>query len=206
MVEDSGNQQMSSSSNLDDMSELQEMWQDTPPVDMQQLAKHERFVWWRMRVNFALEVLVAVAGLVVIGTSLTFSSVPGVVFGFVAWLYCMGALWAAFRIRRGAWDDAGESALSLVELQIKRAQSSILYVRLNSYFGYIGLGIIALAFWVLEDKHNGLPYSEFGHVYWIFGVMAVFLVVFPFALRPYVRRKEAEVARLEGLAKQLGEG
>lgn len=189
--------------NNNELADLQDVWQDTPPVDMQNMAKKARFVWWRMRINFAMEVILSLVGLGVLAVMIDFSSVAATSFGLVASLYCIGALWAAFHIRKGAWGEAGEDALSLVRLQIKRANSSILYVKLNTYFGYAGLGIIAFGYWFLYEKHGSLTLDRLMIVHWIFGLMALILIIFPIVLRPYVRGKEKEIAKLEELAAEL---
>jgi hypothetical protein len=206
MVEETSNNDMGTMPDLDELAELKDVWQDSPDVDMGKMAKHARFVWWRMRINFAFEVVFALIGLVVLGSHVDASSVPGSAFGIVGSLYCLGALWAAFRIRRGAWAEAGVDALSLVELQIKRAKSSILYIKLNSAFGYLGLVIIALGYWVLLDRYGSLSDERLFVVHWFFGIMTLILLIFPHAFKPYVRRKKEEIRRLIGVAKQLKDG
>lgn len=196
MVEETDN-------NNNDLADLQDVWQDTPPVDMQGMAKKARFVWWRMRINFVMEVIMSLVGLAFLVTVIDFTSVATTSFGLVASLYCLGALWAAFHIRKGAWGGADEDALSLVQLQIKRAKSSILYVKLNTYFGYAGLIIIALGYWSIFEKLGSLKHDRLVVVHWIFGLMALVLILFPIVLRPYVRRKENEIEKLQELEQEL---
>jgi len=199
MVDETGNDR-EEGPNWDD---LQGMWQDTPAVDMAKMARSARFVWWRMRVNFVLEIVISVVGLVVFGAFIDFASVPLTLLGVFGLVYCAVAIWAALRIRRGAWDDTSGDAMSLVQLQIRRAKSTILYIKLNSWLGLAALFLIPLAYWVFYERYGSLSHEKLDMAHWVLGAMAIFLLAFPLVTRPVVHKKKQQIEALEAVRAQL---
>jgi len=201
MIDEPGN---ADGDNMPDWDNLQDVWQDTPPVDMAKLVRNARFVWWRMRINFVAEIVASVVGAIVFGTLVDFSSLPATLVGGFGMLYCGIAFWAAIHIRRGAWgSNAGEDALLLVQLQIRRARSMLLYIKLNSWLGYAALLLVVLGYWLLFDRFGSFDNDGFNHVHWVFGVMVFLILAFPLALRPFVRKKKFEISMLEKIEAQL---
>lgn len=191
------------SGNIPDWENLQEVWQDTPPVNTKNLARSARLVLWRMRINFALEILISVFGVILFGSFIDFVSIPASLLGVFGIAFSGVAFWAAIHIRRGAWDNPGEDTLSLVQLQVRRAHSMLLYIKLNSWFGYAGLILMPLGYWVLYERFGSLQHERIEVVHAVFGAMALFIIGFPLAMRPFVRKKKREVAELELIEKQL---
>jgi len=185
--------------------DLQGMWQDTPPVDMAKMARNAQFVWWRMRVNFVVEILMSVVGVILFGSFVDFVSLSSTLLGLLGMFYCSLTVWAAVHIRRGAWDDHGEDTLSLVRLQIRRARSTLLYIKLNSWFGYAGIVMVPLGYWVLFDQFGTFDHERMQIVNWVFGGLILFIFGFPLAMRPIVKKKKQEIADLEEVEKQLSE-
>ena len=186
-----------------DWDALQSVWQDTPPVDMAKLARNARFVWWRMRANFALEVGFSLFGMFIFGRLIDLSSLSATLFGVVGELFCIVGLWASVHIRRGVWNEAGEDALGLVRLQIKRASSELVYVRVNCWLGYASLVLMLLALWFLFDRIDALEPERLLKVRWVFGLVFAVIIIFPFATRPFVRRKKALIEKLLLVEKEL---
>lgn len=199
MVDDPGN----NGDQMPEWDDLQDVWQDTPSIDMAKMVRNARFVWWRMRINFALELVLSIVGLLLFGSFVDFASLPATTLGLLGMFYCAMTMWAAFHIRRGAWDDPGKSALSLVQLQIRRAKSAILYFRLNSWFGYAGLLLIPVGYWVMYERFGSLDHQDMNTVHWVFGGLAVFILGFPLVTLPLVRKKKEELEALEAIEHQL---
>ncbi|MFC4348458.1 hypothetical protein ACFO5Q_11415 [Kordiimonas lipolytica] len=201
---------MSTEKNMPDWDDLTDIWQQSPEIDMDKMARHARFVWWRMRVNFAFEVIVCLSGMGLFGWDLLSGSaakqVGGIPLAIVLFLVCALGLWAAFYVRSGAWGQADGTAQSLIDLQIKRARSSIRYIIVNNWG--CGVGILAFGFiyWSLIERYGSIDAPELDTVnYWVTGTMLFFLL-FPFATIPFLKRKRDQLARLEKLACQLTEG
>jgi len=187
----------------DNWDELQDVWQDTPPVDMEKLARNARFVWWRMRANFALEVGFSLFGMFIFGTLIDFSSKSATLFGLVGEIFCIAGIWAAIHIRRGVWEEADGDTLRLVRLQIKRANSEILYVRVNCWLAYASLVLLVLALWFLYDRIDTIEPWRLVRGSWAFVVVLAVIVIFPLATRPFVRRKKALVENLQLVESEL---
>ncbi|NVJ98308.1 MAG: hypothetical protein HWE25_09155 [Alphaproteobacteria bacterium] len=194
---------MSNQPDMPDWDDLQDLWQDTPEVDMSKLASHARFVWWRMRFNFAFELLACAGGLAFMIWDLWHAEGwIRILFDIFFILFCSGGLWAAFYVRRGAWGDPGETALSLVELQIKRAQSSIRYVQVNNWGCLAGVPIIVMTYLMVHQQ--GLITDEKSLVLNILmGIGIATFTLFPILSRPYVKSKRDLVGKLELMAEHL---
>lgn len=189
-----------------DWGELQQLWQNSPPVDTDKMARKARFVWWRMRVNFAIELLMCGAGFVV-ALYLLYQAhtLATYVFAFAAWLLSTGGLYAAFRIRRGAWGRPGDTAQSLVALQIRRARSAILYVKANYWLGIVSFAMLPLAWWMVVDEDPNITADELLRVKYIIGGGLAALVMVMLALWPYMKKKQSELEELQNIARQLDE-
>jgi len=188
-----------------DWDALQNVWQDTPSVDMAKLARNARFVWWRMRANFALEVAFSLIGMFVFGSLIDFSSHSATLFGLVGAVFCVASLWASVYIRRGVWSEADEDALGLVRLQIKRAQSELLYVRVNCWSGYAALVLLLLALWFFYDRIDTVTPDRILAARWFFGLAFAAIIIFPFATRPFMRRKRELIEKLQKVEAELSE-
>jgi len=183
--------------------DLQNMWQDTPAVDMAKMARSARFVWWRMRVNFAVEIIMSIFGVGVFSMRIDFVSVPASMLGILGALYCCLTFWAAIHIRRGAWDNPDKDVLSLVRLQIRRAKSTLLYIKLNSWLGFAGILLLPLVYWVLYERFGTFDHDKVRTVNWVFGGLVLFVIAFPLILRPFTKRKKREISKLEEIEVQL---
>ncbi|WP_417449698.1 hypothetical protein [Kordiimonas sp.] len=189
-----------------DWDDLKDIWQDSPPVDMARMARTARFVWWRMRFNFVLELLVSIAGVGVFAYLLYgVGSLPQLLLACAGMLLSFGGLYAAFRIRKNAWGEPGDTALSLVQLQIRRAQSAILYVKANNWLGIISLSMLPLAYWVLYDGTKEATEERVAHFELFLCLGFAVIVVVLLAMLPYLRRKQRELKELEQLARQLSD-
>ncbi len=185
---------------------LQELWQDSPSVDMEKMARKARFVWWRMRVNFVIELLMCGAGLIVtLYLMYRATTMATYVFAGAAGLLSVGGIYAAFRIRRGAWGEPGDTALSLIELQIRRAKSAILYVKANYWLGIVSFAMLPLAWWTITDEDPGIAPDELQRVRYIIVAALAALIMVMMVLWPYMKKKQRELIELEKIAKQLKE-
>ncbi|NVJ70730.1 MAG: hypothetical protein HWE08_10280 [Alphaproteobacteria bacterium] len=195
---------MTDKNEMPEWDDLQQLWQDSPDVDMTKLAKHARFVWWRMRLNFAVEVAMCLLGIGFFGwQAITKFAFPDVVMEAFFVVLCAAGIWGAFYIRRGAWGEPDGSALSLVELQIRRAKSAIRYIVINNWGCLAGMPVIALTYWVMYSRHGNLTYERSVTLHVLMGGMAAVFVLFPILTRPYVRKKKQQILELERLAEQL---
>jgi len=188
---------------MPDWDNLQQVWQDTPPVDMGKMARHARFVWWRMRINFALEIIISLTGLVVFALLFDPSVPSSMAFSLFGMLFCLAGMWVAVKIRTGAWGEPEDTALSLVELQIRRAKSAIRYIKFNIYLGLAAVTLIPLGFWKLYDNYDKLSVERLNLATGLFIVSFLVIVLFPFVTRPYVRKKRALIKSLHAIAEQL---
>ncbi len=186
---------------MPDWDELQEVWQASPSIDMQKLARHARFVWWRMRLNFIAEVVLCLCGIGVFGFMLSYDSLANIVFSISGVVFSIIGLWSAVKIRQGAWGEPDDTAVSLLKLQIARAKSAIRYVKFNIYLSLPAVMLIVVGIWVVYEKHGSfLPadLSDDKYLYIAFFATAcLFIVLFPFLTRNYVKRKEAMIYELE---------
>ncbi len=187
---------------------LQKMWQDSPEIDMNKLARNAKFVWWRMRINFIIEVLACILGIVLFGLMIDFSQLEFSLLGGFGVLFCMISLWMAVVIRKGAWGKPDDTALSLINLQIARAKSSIKYIKFNSYMGLGTLVILALGFRIIYIKHGTLlPNAESDpSIYIMLGVLiglgsTAFL--FPIIGWVFIKRKRRLINELKTRAAEL---
>ncbi len=186
-----------------DWQQLQKVWQDTPSVDMAKLARNARFVWWRMRLNFGLEIVFSGVGFAIFASFIDLKSLPSTVFGSIGILFSVISFWAAFYIRRGVWDAAEEGALELVRFQIKRAQSEILYIRINCWLAYAALILMAAAFWLFFDRLEILDTDRIVKFSVLMGFMVAVIFLFPFVTRPFVRRRVELIEKLKQIECQL---
>ncbi len=198
---------MTENSNMPDWDDLTDIWQQSPDVDMEKMARHARFVWWRMRINFAIEATLCLGGMVLFGwflvTGEAASKVGGVALNVVMFVFCSAGLWASCFIRAGAWGRADGTAQSLVDLQIRRARSSVRYLLVNNWGCGIGLLTFGYIYWSLLERYGAVDAPEMTMVnYWVTGTV-LFFALFPFATIPFLKRKRDEIARLEALANQL---
>jgi len=194
-------------SNMPDWDDLTDIWQQSPDVDMEKMARHARFVWWRMRINFAIEALFCAGGMAFFGWQLVTGDAGAMVGGvplFVAmFLFCGLGLWSSYFVRAGAWGRADGTAQSLVDLQIRRARSSVRYMVVNNWGCGVGLLTFGYIYWSLLERYGSVDAPEMSMVnYWLAGTILFFLM-FPFATIPFLKRKRDEIARLEALAGQL---
>ena len=186
-----------------DWGALQNVWQDTPPVDMAKLARNARFVWWRMRLNFALEIVFSVAGFYIFARLIDLSSLSASLFGVVGMVFCIAGFWAAVHIRRGVWGEASEDALGLVRLQLKRARSEILYVRINYWLAYASIILLLLALWFLYDRIDTIEHRKIIAVSWLFAFVLAVIILFPLVTRRFIRRKKALIEKLRRVEAEL---
>lgn len=187
--------------------DLQDIWQDSPEVDMQRMARHARFVWWRMRINFVLELLVCTVGIGVLGWDLTTQSTPvGYLFDITFILFCLGGIWAAFYIRKGAWGEPDGTALSLVELQIRRARSAIRYIVMNNWGCLAGVFALGLGYWMMYDKLGTFDHEDMRGMNILAVSAGAMFVLFPVLTRPYVQKKQKQIEQLSEMADQLRAG
>lgn len=187
-----------------DWGELQQLWQQTADgIDLKKLARHARWVWWRMRFLFAIDVIACLVGIGVFVSIFDASSSALTSFSLFGVLFCSAGLWAAFTVRRGAWGGDTGTALALVQLQVKRARSALLYIKLNVQLSYLALGLVTLGMWVIYDQHDtALPPDR----PWAMGMMlgvGIILLVAPLIARPFRHRYEKRLAELETLEEQL---
>lgn len=197
---------MSDKPEMPDWDDLQDIWRDSPATDMVAMARHARLVWWRMRVNFAIELVLCLVGMGFFGGEIL-KGAQGIILAFhiLFFAFCAGGVWAAFHIRKGAWGEPDGTALSLVTLQIRRSRSAIRYVRINNWGCLAAIPLIALAFHYVDLKRGGLTLEKDLIVYILVGAYALLCVLFPILTRRYVRRKKALIAELEAVAEQLND-
>lgn len=188
---------------MPDWDDLQEMWQEqSPDLDMDKLARHARFVWWRMRFNFFSEIAACLIGISAFILFFDITSIATSLFAIYGSAFCLISLWGSVYIRRGAWGKPDDTALSLLKLQVARAESSIRYVKVNTYLGYGSILILFLGYWVLYEEHGYLfpdftqePFQLFFHGLLIgLGISALFVPIFG---RSYIRKKQEHIAELE---------
>lgn len=198
---------MTDNSNMPDWDDLTDIWQQSPDVDMEKMARHARFVWWRMRINFVIEVVLCLGGMGLFGwylvTGDAASMVGGTALSVIMLIFCGLGLWASYYIRAGAWGQADGTAQSLVDLQIRRARSSVRYMLVNNWGCGVGLLTFGYIYWSLIERYGSIEAPELSTVnYWLVGTILIFLL-FPFATIPFLKRKRDEITRLEVLANQL---
>jgi len=183
--------------------DLQKVWQDTPPVDMSKLARQAKFVWWRMRVNFALEIVISFIGLAIFASLFEVGEPSSMAFSIFGIFFCIAAIWVAVKIRTGAWGEPEDTALSLVELHIERAKSAVRYIKLNIYLGFAAAALIPLGFWTLYDNYDTVSADRLNLAIGVFVVSFLAIILFPIVTRPYVRKKRALIKSLQAIAEQL---
>lgn len=192
--------------NQPDWEGLTSLWQDSPPVDMQKLARNARLVWWRMRIIATIEMLACIVGAGVFSYMIyDAQSVPQVVFGIFGILFSFGGGYGCLWVRRGAWGQPDGDALSLVRLQIRRAEAGVRYVMFNNWLGLVSLAIFPLAFWVLHDGTRELSAERLHDFYKLATLAFVVMAVSVVGLWPFGRRKKRELEQLREVERQLSE-
>ncbi|SDE37625.1 hypothetical protein [Kordiimonas lacus] len=198
---------MTENSNMPDWDDLTDIWQQSPEVDMDKMARHARFVWWRMRINFAIEVVLCLGGMALFGWHLVTGDaadkVGGTALSVAMLLLCGLGLWASCFIRAGAWGQADGTAQSLVDLQIRRARSSVRYMVVNNWGCGLGLLTFIYIYWSLIERYGAIDHPELTVANYLMVGTILFFLLFPFFTIPFLKRKRDEIARLEALAQQL---
>ena len=189
-----------------DWDDLKELWQESPAVDLEKLARNARRVWWRMRIIATLEILVCLAGFAVFAyMAFDMKSPAQVTFGIFGMLFSLGGGYGCLWVRRGAWGQPEDDALSLVRLQIRRADAAVKYVKLNNWLGLAAIAIFPMAYWVIHDGTRELTPERLANfnkmMLLAIAVMAASIV----ALWPYGRRKKRELEELRKVEAQLSE-
>ncbi|PCI62240.1 MAG: hypothetical protein COB37_07165 [Kordiimonadales bacterium] len=185
--------------------ELQDVWQDTPPVDMAELARNAKFVWWRMRINFVLEVAGSLTVAAISMIEVDFASLSSVVFFTAFLLFGVAALWAAVHVREGAWGSAGEDAEALIDLQINRAKSTIRYIKVNNWLSVSAFLLVPLAYWNIFDGPEQFDEAQMRVIHWAYGAVMVFVVGFPLVTRNIIKSKRREIEHLGAVKAQLAD-
>ena len=193
-----------------DLEGLDEVWRVVRSVpdelDMKKLARRARFMGWRKRLLFGFE---AVACLVSIGFYLGYVTRLGGVF-----FPLLGGLTAAFlayylyhlwRLNQLTWGRGDETAVQLVELQLRRAKASLAYMSLNKRLSYWGIPLFILAVVSLAHKKGSFLHPDMYLVYAVFGGVIVGSALVIRLCRPLFARKKAERDRLADFLKLLKE-
>lgn len=197
----------------DDMPEwddLQEMWQEqSPDIDMGKLARHAWFVWWRMRLNFIIEVIACLGGVGVFAAFFDATSLATMLFSIFGVGFCIISLWGAVYIRRGAWGRPGDTAVSLLKLQVARAESAIRYILVNQYLSYGSIVMLALGYWVIYEEHGTLiPAGEDTSLFFFHGVLiglGIMACLFPIFGKYYIGKKKALIQEFQTRIDELTE-
>ena len=189
-----------------DWDDLKDLWQESPDIDFAKLAKNAKLVWWRMRILAAVEMMTCVAGVILFGYMVyDAQSLAQVVLGGFGVLFSLGGGYGCLWVRRGAWGQPDDDALSLVRLQIKRAKAAVKYVRLNNWLGLGSAAIFPLAYWVIHDGTRELTPDRLATFNKLVVVAALVMVVSIVSLWPYGRRKRRELEELRDVERQLSE-
>jgi hypothetical protein len=192
--------------NQPDWDDLTSLWQDSPPVDMQRLAKNARLVWWRMRIITSVEMIVCLAGFGVFAyMTYDAQSLAQMVFGVFGMVFSLGGGYGCLWVRRGAWGRPEDDALSLVRLQMKRADAAVKYVKLNNWLGLAAIAIFPLAYWVIHDGTRELTPERLAYFNKMMVLAIVVMGASIVALWPYGRRKKRELEELREVERQLNE-
>lgn len=192
-------------SGMPNWDELKDVWQDTPPVDMAKLARNAKFVWWRMRINFILEVAGAITVAAVSVIEVDFASLSSIVFFSAFLLFAVVAFWAAVHVRQGAWGSAGDDAEALLDLQINRAKSTIRYIKVNNWLSLSAFLLVPLAYWNIFDGPEQFDAAQMRVIHWAYGAVMVFVVAFPLITRNIIKSKRREIEHLGAVKAQLAE-
>ena len=192
--------------NQPDWEDLKDIWQDSPPVDMEKMARNARFVWWRMRIITFVELCICVAGAAVFAFAIyQHQTLARAIFGLFGVCFCLGGGYGCLWARRGAWGRAEGDALSLVQLQIQRARAGIRYVKINCWMVLPALGILPLSFWVMNDGTREFSVERADNFYIALAVAGAVVVASVVPLLPYYFKKKRELVELEALRRQLSE-
>ncbi len=130
--------------------DLQSLWQDTPPIDVDELIKSVNTSRQRMHQVLAIELIGSLGAL-----ALVFIYQVWGVFGDVLWpaglmcLFVVGYQYWTWRWRHGLWQSVSDSPMDMLKLQKRRAKLSL---RIAHYYLYgtpifcgLGLGFALLA-------------------------------------------------------------
>lgn len=189
-----------------DWDDLKGLWQESPAVDLGKLARNARLVWWRMRIIAAFEMLCCIAGALVFAYMIyDAESNAQLVFGVFGVLFSLGGGYGCLWVRRNAWGAPDDNALSLVRLQINRAEAAIKYVSLNNWLGLGALAIFPLAYWVIHDGTRELTPERLDNFNKMVVVAAIVMGVSIIGLWPYGKRKKRELVELKELERQLSD-
>lgn len=198
---------MTKQDNVPDWGDLQALWRQGPALDMDKMAKQARFVWWRMRVNFALEILFCMVGFGFMAHFMWSNPViERLIFGGLMTGFLVFGFWAAFWVRAGAWDGADGTALSLVRLQIERARSGIRYARLNLLAYAVSLPLLAVGVWAKLSENPPSEDKDFSLLVFLCVGYCLLAPVFWLLSRRYVHKKMRETDDLQDIETQLENG
>lgn len=189
---------------MPDWDDLKDLWQQGPNLDMERMARQARFVWWRMRINFVLEILLCTIGVGFMGHFMwSDPTLARLTFGGLMTAFCVFGVWAAFWVRAGAWDSADGTALSLIRLQIERAYAGIRYVKINLWAFAVSFPVLGGGAWAVLTQEP--PPSDRRITFLIAFCLGYLVMAFVFWLvsRGYVKRKRREIEDLSEAEAQL---
>lgn len=195
---------MKQQDNMPDWDDLQVLWRQSPALDMDKMARRARFVWWRMRINFALELFFCAFGFGLLVHFMWSNPVmERLIFGGLMTGFLVFGVWAAFWVRAGAWDGADGTALSLVRLQIERARSGIRYARINLWAFAASIPLLSVGVWAKLTENPAPVDTDFAKLAIFCVAYCALALVFWALARGYIRKKTREIGDLKEAEAQL---
>jgi hypothetical protein len=185
----------------DDWSALSAAWK-AQPVDVDALRGAVERRSRRMRLMMALDVVLGLVAVVFLGY--LYFSTDGITprarfgLGFCA-VAMIGGVWLNYRLRRGLWHAASNSAVDLLKLQRQRRVNA---VRM-ALWGFVALplGIVG---GVLTRPGVAWPGALGLSTGWKLAVVSLILITFVVGTWLYVRRQRRLIAAIDALLGQLG--
>lgn len=194
---------MSDNDQTPDWDNLQDIWQQSPDIDLTKMFKKARFSWWRIRLSLFMNLTICVLGELACAYVLYENrSLATNVFGGIGLIFCWVTAWFTFKHLRSSLGDMSNEPIELLELQIKQLKGLIAFARFNINMTYFGILFSGLAFWVFYDKHGVLfPTDDMtGAQVFVNGMIwgiPIGILLCPFIYGNFIKRKTKELRNVE---------
>jgi hypothetical protein len=173
------------------------MWQSGGPnLDIAKLFKHARLNWWKIRLSVVGNILASLMGIIACAYVIIEQASPFViVFGVSGIIFCATSGRFTYQYYKGSSGHLTKDAQALLKLQIRQLRSIISFARFNFWgcfaaflFGLMGFGVIYQRKGELLSDNRGL--------YYLIGLTAVTLIIYPLYYRNVISRKTRELDEL----------
>jgi len=173
------------------------MWQSGGPnLDIAKLFKRARLNWWKIRLSVIGNIFASLMGIIACVYVMIEQTTPAVIaFGMFGVTFCTTSGRFTYQYYKGSSGHLTKDAQALLTLQIRQLRSIISFARFNFWGCFAAFLFGLMAFGVIHQRKGELLSDNRG-LYYLIGLTAVTLVIYPLYYRNVISRKTRELDEL----------